>query len=378
MHLLIYLGHPAHFHLFKGVIKEMQRREHKVSILIKKKDVLEDLLKESGYPYTNILPEGRRDNKSSIGMGLLKRDYRMLQYVKSNRPDLMAGTSPEITHIGKLLGIKSIVVNEDDADQVPLFAKLSYPLADSILAPISCSTGKWSNKTIYYKGYHELAYLHPEYFTPVSEKVRELNEGGAKKYFILRFAKLSAHHDTGKAGITTEIASRIIRKLKPLGNVFITSERELEAEFERYRISIKPQDMHDALYYSEMFIGDSQTMAAESAVLGTPSIRYNDFVGKLGYLEELEHKYGLTYGIRTTEPEELFTKIDELLSMQNIKEEWGKRRERMLSETIDVSSFMSWLFENYPRSLEMLKTGSVPQQKFNRISEKDLQKAVNF
>ena len=125
---------------------------------------------------------------------------------------------------------------------------------------------------------------------------------GAKKYFILRFAKLSAHHDTGKAGITTEIASRIIRKLKPLGNVFITSERELEPEFERYRISIKPQDMHDALYYSEMFIGDSQTMAAESAVLGTPSIRYNDFVGKLGYLEELEHKYGLTYGIRTTEP----------------------------------------------------------------------------
>ena len=82
MHLLIYLGHPAHFHLFKSVIKEMQRRQHKVSILIKKKDVLEDLLKESGYAYTNILPEGRKDNKSSIGMGLLKRDYRMLQYVK--------------------------------------------------------------------------------------------------------------------------------------------------------------------------------------------------------------------------------------------------------------------------------------------------------
>ncbi len=35
-------------------------------------------------------------------------------------------------------------------------------------------------------------------------------------------------------------------------------------------------------------------MIAEAAVLGTPSIRFNDFVGKLGYLEDLEHKYGLT------------------------------------------------------------------------------------
>lgn len=29
-------------------------------------------------------------------------------------------------------------------------------------------------------------------------------------------------------------------------------------------------------------------MAAEATILGTPSIRFNDFVGKLGYLEELE------------------------------------------------------------------------------------------
>ena len=355
MNLLFYLGHPAHFHLFKNVIKELKKREHRVSILIKKKDILEDLLIETKLDYVNILRNGRKDNKTSMGIGLLKRDFRMFSYSLNNRPDLMIGTSPEITHVGKLLNINSIVVNEDDAEQVPLFAKLSYPLASSILAPASCSTGKWNYKTIHYNGYHELSYLHPSHFIPAAKKIKELTNNGEMKYFILRFAKLSAHHDSGKMGITTAIAEKIIDRLKILGRVYITSERELEPQFEKYRISIKPSDMHDALYFSHLVIGDSQTMAAEAAVLGTPSIRFNDFVGKLGYLEELEHRYGLTYGIKTTEPEFLFDKIEELLSIKDLKKEWEKRRHKMLSEKIDFTAFMIWLFENYPESIDTLK-----------------------
>ena len=355
MHLLFYLGHPAHFHLFKNVIKELKKREHRVSILIKKKDVLESLLVEAGLDYVNILRNGRKDSKTSMGIGLLIRDFRMFTYSVNNKPDLMIGTSPEITHIGKLLNINSIVVNEDDAEQVPLFAKLSYPLASSILAPASCSTGKWNYKTIIYNGYHELSYLHPSHFIPSIEKIKELTNKGDTKYFILRFAKLSAHHDSGKTGITTDIAEKIIDRLKILGKVYITSERELEPQFEKYRISINPSDMHDVLYYSHMVIGDSQTMAAEAAVLGTPSIRFNDFVGKLGYLEELEHKYGLTYGIKTSEPELLFNKIDKLLSMKDLKKEWEKRKHKMLSEKIDFTAFMIWLFENYPENIEIVK-----------------------
>ena len=109
MHLLFSLGHPAHFHLFKNAIKELKKKNHKISILIKKKDVLENLLIGEGYDYLNILPKGRKDNKVSIGMGLLKRDYKLLLYCKQYKPDLMIGTSPEITHIGKLLNIPSIV-----------------------------------------------------------------------------------------------------------------------------------------------------------------------------------------------------------------------------------------------------------------------------
>ena len=42
-------------------------------------------------------------------------------------------------------------------------------------------------------------------------------------------------------------------------------------------------------------------MAVEAAMLGTPSLRFNDFAGKIGVLEELEHKYELTFAIPPSE-----------------------------------------------------------------------------
>lgn len=346
MRYLFYLGHPAHFHLFKNAIKVLNKKGHEVKILIKKKDVLEDLVKTTGWDYDNINPKGRSDNKIAIAWALLKRDAQFFKICRSFKPDLMMGTSAEISHVGKLLGIYSVVVNEDDYDVVPLFAKLAYPLANKILAPNCCRVGKWTNKKIGYEGYHELAYLHPRYFQP-DEMVGTLLKKGAGKYFLLRFAKLGAHHDEGRTGITTKIAYEIIEKLKPHGHVYISSERELEPEFEEYRIRIKPEDMHSALYYADIYIGDSQTMAAEAAVLGTASLRFNDFVGQISYLEELEHKYKLTVGIRTNEKVKLFTEINALLSLQSIKNEWGNRKDNMLKETEDLTELVVKISENF-------------------------------
>ena len=108
------------------------------------------------------------------------------------------------------------------------------------------------------------------------------------------------------------------------------------------------------MYYATMFIGDSQTMTSEAAVLGTPAIRCNSFVGKIHYLEEEEHKYGLTYGFGPDQDEALFQKIDELLLMPNLKEEWQRRRQKMLSEKIDYSKFLTWFIENYPKSRDIM------------------------
>ena len=301
MRILFYLGHPAHFHLFKHVVGFLQKNGHHVEIVIKAKDVLKDLLKEAGWTYRQVFERGPKKNKVDFAVNLFKRDVEVYRIAKEFKPDLMLGTSAEITHVGALLGIKSIVVNEDDFEVVPWFGRLAYPLATGILAPSVCSVGRWEKKKIAYEGYHELAYLHPDHFTPDRDVCRQLAPHG-ERYFILRFAQLTAHHDVGRKGISAEVAKSAIQLLEPHGNVYISSERMLEEEFEDYRIAIDPALMHSALQFASLYIGDSQTMAAEAAVLGTPSIRFNDFVGEISYLDELEHRYGLTYGIGTDFP----------------------------------------------------------------------------
>lgn len=52
--------------------------------------------------------------------------------------------------------------------------------------------------------------------------------------------------------------------------------------------------------FASLYIGDSQTMAAEAGVLGVPFVRFNDFVGRIGSLRELEDVYELGYGIHAT------------------------------------------------------------------------------
>jgi len=223
--------------------------------------------------------------------------------------------------------------------------------------------GKYNWKKLPFHGYKELGSLHPKRFIPDRSIIRQFNPE-YKRYFILRLVSLKATHDVGKGGLNDEEVIRLISLLEKHGKVFITSERRLPDKFEKYRINIKVNDIAHALYYADLLIADSQTMSAEAGVLGTPYIRYNDFVGKISYLEELENKYKLGFGIRTKDKNELFVRLDKLLNEPNLKVTWKSKREKMLSEKIDMTDFMVWVFENYPESVQILKDNPNYQFRF--------------
>ncbi len=349
---LFYMGHPAHYHNIKHVADGLTDLGHKIVMVARKKDVLFDLLKDCPYPIEYL---GARKSKSKVGLVLsvLSREFKMLRFCRKYKPDVLVGTDLVIAHVAKLLGKHSVVINEDDAKEVPLFANYGIKYSTCSLAPTSCDISPYEHKKVAYKGYHELAYLHPDLFTPSKEKIAELNPD--EPYSILRFAELTAHHDDGKNGIDDELAMQLIQKMEQIGRVFITSERKLEPQFESYRISIEPKRIHHALYYAQLYVGDSQTMAAEAAVLGTPSIRYNDFVGKLGYLEELEHEFELTFGIPTSEPQKLMAKLEEVIELENRNEIWEQRRKTMLETCINVHEFWLEFLNNFPDSWNKIK-----------------------
>jgi len=363
MKYLFFLGHPAHFHLFKNTIQHLKDNGSEVTILIKKKDILEELLEKAGLQYINTLPDGRKDGMIGIIKGVIRKEKELYRYCKHNRPDLMAGTSAEISHVGKLFGIPSINFSEDDYPLIRSFGLATYPFTDTIMSPVTCDNGRWKNKTVFYHGFHKLAYLHPLRFKPDNEIARRY-VSNEKPYYLIRFAKLSAYHDSGIRGISDRLASELINKLKKYGNVYITSERDLPDELEEYRLKINVLDIHHVLAYADLLIGDSQSMSVEAAMLGTPAIGFSDFSGKIGVLKELEKKYGLVFGIRPDQPEQLLSKVDDLLATNDLRKIFAGRRDAMLGDKIDVTGFFIWFFENYPESRDIMKRDSDYQFRF--------------
>ena len=366
MNILIQLSHPAHFHLYKNVAQNFMRDGHKVFILIKTKDILEDLLKQSGLPYYNILKEAHRKSKFGMLWDMLVRDWRILRFVKKHKIDLLTGSTVEVAQVGWLTRKYRVNTGEDDMNVVPLFPKMAGPFMGTILSPRVCNNYSLEPYSIKYESYHELAYLHPNHFK-ADKTVVEKYFSADSPYFILRFSSLNAYHDAGIQGINTEIAQRLIDILKPHGRIYITSERELEPQFEPYRIKINTLDMHHVMAFSSLYIGDSQTMAAEAAVLGVPFVRFNDFVGRIGYLNELEDVYQLGYGIKASEEgsaEKMYRVVEEILSMPNVKEEWETRRQKMLSEKIDYAQFLTWFIEDYPESKNTMESNPDYQYRF--------------
>jgi predicted glycosyltransferase len=344
MRILVDIGHPAQVHLFRHAIKRWQDRGHEVIIAARNKDIALRLLTEYGFSYAVT-------SKARPGIGLvldiIEHDWRLLRLAVHHKSEVLIGSTSSVGHVARLLGARSIVFNEDNANVDPIYVMLTYPFAHTIVTP-ACLNEDHGAKHVIYDGNHELAYLHPNVYSPNPAVLNKLSVTTNDPFFILRFVTFKATHDWGEANMDKETRRRLVDLLSAKGRVFICSEGLLEEEFEPYRLRISLTDIHDALYYATMFVGDSQSMTIEAAVLGTPSIRCNTFVGRLSVIEELEHKYGLTYGFLPKDEDRMFDKIVKLLSDDNLKETWQQKRKKMLAEKIDVTEWMVDFVENYP------------------------------
>lgn len=357
MNILFYFGHPSQYLFLKNAISALRLKGITCDIIIKSKDVLEQLLKENDETFINILPEGRKSGRFGILTGLVKRDFRLLQYVKGKYYNIFIGTDPSLAHVGFLKRIPVITVLEDDIDVIPELARITFPFTSLILSPEGCKTGKYEKKTIHYRGYMKLAYLHPNKFIKRAAILKQ-------PYFLIRVSKLDAYHDSGIKGFSVPLLKEIIIKLKKKGAVYVSSEGKLDGSLKKYELKINPAEMQQILANASMLISDSQSMTMEAAMLGVPSIRFSDFAGRISVLEELEHKYGLTCGIPTNLSEKLFDKIDELLTFPDLEMEFQRRREQMLNDKIDVTAFLVWFIDNFPDSVEIMKENPEYQERF--------------
>jgi len=351
MNILIDIAHPAHVHLVRNTYSELVKRGHKVYVTVKDIPSAVLLLEKYGIPYIHL--GGKKD--SLIGKALLQLSYNLKVWwlIYRKKINIGFGTSITIPQISRFSKMHSIVLDDDDDSAEPLFVKYGHSYADVVLSPASVKRA--SLKGIAYKGYHELAYLHPKRFVPDPAVLTEIGLVPDEVYFVLRFNAFKAHHDVDVQGLSIENKRRLISQLEKKGKVFITTERNIDDEFKKYQLLLSPEKIHSLICYATMLIGDSQTMTSEAAVLGTPALKCNSFAGKLSVPNELENKYKLCYSYLPESAEDFFAKINELLNDTNTKSVFRERKEKMLKDKIDVTAFYVWFIENYPESARIMK-----------------------
>ena len=352
MKIAFYLAHPSQYYVFKNIVNSLMSRGHKIYIFIKSKDILERLLISEGISYINAYPHNKKKGLIGLLCSVFLKNKALFANLKIKKIDLLVTAASDSSQVSFLLGLPSIVFNDDDAPVIRKSALFGWPFSSAVLAPKSCKMGYWRKKTVFYNGYQKLAYLHPKYFQPDQKIVQKYGLSG-KPYFLIRTVSLSAHHDKNIRGLNNDLVEKLITILSPHGKVFISSEKKLPPHLQTYKLNINPLDIHHLIYFSSLLVGDSQSMAHEAALLGTPSVRYNDFVGRIGVLEELEHTYQLTFGISPDNPNLLLYKVRELVLL-NDKTIFQERAKKMIENMIDLPSFAVWFIENYPESKSMI------------------------
>jgi len=360
MRIYLDITHPVFFHFAKNIIEIMEQRNHDFFITAKDKDVIIPLLDHYNKQYTN---RGKASN-TYLGkaINIIRSDFSVLKEVRKFNPDLvLCFSSPIAAHIAFLLRKPCIAF--EDTECAGLVHNSYLPFTNVVITP-SCFTKDFGKKQIAISSYKELGYLNSKYFSSNRNIFESLSLGVNEKYSIVRFVSHHAIHDRGISWLSEENKVNLVNTLSSFSKVFISSEEPLSPNLEGYRLKTQPWELHSVMANASLLVGESATMSAESAMLGVPSI-FIDSQGR-GYTNELAEKYGLIFNYKPTKEgfNQSQNKAVDILKEQDLYSEFQAGKEKMLSEKIDVTAFMVWFVENYPHSIETMRSNPDYQYTF--------------
>lgn len=345
--IIIDIGHPAHVHYFRNFIKLMSERGHEFKITSRDKEVTQELLKNYSIDFST---RGKGSN-SIIGklIYLFKGTYLVHKIAMKFKPDIYLSFASPYAAISSFLSKKPHIVF-DDTDHATLSHRLYSPFSDLFLNPEGFKVQFKKGKQIFFKGYLELCYLHPNYFEPDLLSLRKFGIDSTEKYTVIRFVSWNANHDINAKGLSLKDKIRLVNELSNYSNIYITSEEELPEEFERYKLNISADKMHDVLAGASLFVGESGTMSTECAMLGVPNIqiRHNVDPEKVPGVHINLIERGLKIMKKSDDIDGILTEsIRVLENYKTVKKEYLNSRDQLLNDSIDVTEYLCEIIETY-------------------------------
>jgi uncharacterized protein len=343
--ILFDILHPTHVHIFRNLIQELRARGHSIHLTMREKDVAKQLLDEYGLPYEVI---SRQRAGAGLGVEFVERGARLWRSIARFRPDFLVGCmGPSIASVGRLrralLGDRARIIVFYDTEMASLTNSFVYPLADYVCTA-DCYQGPVRGHHLTYPSYQQLAYLHPQRFTPDPRVVKAAGIEPSSRYFLLRFVAYQASHDLGVNGISLDRKLALVRALSTHGRVLVSSEKALPRELEPYALRVSASHMHHVLAFASLLVGESATMASEAACLGVSAV-YISPHGR-GYTDDQERRYGLVHNFTGARfSSDWVSAAARLAGDPNLVTRARDARRRLLNEKIDLTAWMLELLE---------------------------------
>jgi len=346
MKILIDIGHPAHVHYFKNFISIMTNRGHDFCVTARNKEVVFKLLEHYNINYITRGTGGKGLFKKLIY--ILKADFIIFKSAKHFKPDLfLSFGSPYAAHVAWLTRKPHIAF--DDTDHAPFEHALYVPFTKCIITPIGYLKD-FKKKHIRLNSYMELCSTHAHFFKPDISSLKKLELNENEKYVIIRLVSWNASHDINLKGISNDNLLKLIGILEKKFRIIITSESKLSPQLTKYQFNLSPELMHQALYFADLFIGESLTMSIEAITLGTPAFAITNAIAgvtneqiKDGVLKKFENA------------EELIEEVKKTIEIADYKLNFKKKISPIISSKTNITDFMVWFVEKFPESFIKMK-----------------------
>ncbi len=331
--ILFDIGHPAHVHLFKNPRKILMHRDWEVFVLAREKEVTRSLLDDHAIDY---IPGTKKLRGIFSALELMQWCMKARRVITEKSIDIVASIgSPAGAWAAKTCGIPHLAFNDTET---ALSQRLLYKPASAKIYTPDCLLADYGAKHIRYKGTHDLAYLRPEWFTPDPSIKAELGLGPSDAYAVLRFVSWEATHDWGQRPVDIDFKREMVSVLSGRYRVFISAEKQLPPDLEAYRLRVPPSRLHDVIAFASFVAGDGSTTLTEAACMGIPAMYISPFAESLGCILFYE-KYHLLKSYKNSQ--------NAIMALKEMPDDdlgdavRKAAREKMLSETIDVSMYIA-------------------------------------
>ena len=344
MRYLFFLNTPAHVHLYRNALAELEERGHEVRALVRDYSCTVELADYYDLPFE--VYGSCETRKASLLLSLPGHYLGIVRLIRGYDPDLIFGMGAYAAHTGLVTGARTVLIL--DSEPTRLDYSVSTPFADTVLTPHTFRRDLGKDHYVFY-GLKECAYLYPGVFDADSSVREELGVGPDERLVILRLNAFGSHHDINHSGITVADRERLLDRLTDHATVLVSDERESLAGSELPEgakpFDIHPARMHDALATADLLVADTQTMVTEAALMGTPAVRSNSFVGEddMGNFLELETA-GLIRNCETAA--EVEDAAMELLTGEGVAERWAERRDAYMADMVNLTDVIVDLAES--------------------------------